>query len=126
MLFLLWQKLNSSSQSNGASACGASITGSLRLWIERPLTWSLNSRPLFFTRKENQLATTFDKLAYKVKTFASLCELSERFVKQEIYDGNLRAIKTGNRWRIPADAAREYLTKKEEAQDQVQSLATAA
>jgi excisionase family DNA binding protein len=68
------------------------------------------------------LAPNIDKLAYKVKTFAQLCELSERFIKQEIYDGNLKAIKAGNRWRIPAEAAREYLSRREEAQKSDSSL----
>lgn len=59
-----------------------------------------------------------DQLAYKVKTFARLTELSERFVKQQIYDGKLKAIKKEGIWRIPAEAAREYLSIKEVTPDQ--------
>jgi hypothetical protein len=66
----------------------------------------------------------FDKLAYKPRTFARLAELSERFIKQEIYDGHLRAIKAGNRWRIPVDEARRYLGIREEAREGDKSLAT--
>jgi hypothetical protein len=63
-----------------------------------------------------------EQLAYKVKTFARLTDSSERFIKQQIYDGNLKAIKKGGHWWIPADAAREYLAIKEETQNQVESL----
>ena len=73
------------------------------------------------------MAKTIDKLAYKVKTFADLMDASERFVKQEIYDGNLKALKKGGHWWIPAEAAKEYLSlsDKKEAQDQDQVLHTA-
>ena len=58
-------------------------------------------------------------LAYKVSTFARLADLSERFVKQQIYDGELRAVKKGGHWLIPADAAMAYLAPQEETRDQV-------
>jgi hypothetical protein len=78
------------------------------------------------SRIEEHKGEQLEKLAYKVKTFCQLAELSDRFVKQEIYDGNLFAVKTGNQWRTPVDEARRYLGIKEKAQDQDQSLATAA
>lgn len=67
-----------------------------------------------------------DKLAYKLSTFAELTELSIRFLKQQIYDGELKAIKKGGHWRIPAEAAKEYLSGSEKAQKTSESLATTA
>ena len=72
------------------------------------------------------MATTLDRLAYKVKTFAALIECSERFVKQEIYDGNLKAFKAGGHWRITNEAARAYMGLKEEAREQDETLASVA
>lgn len=67
-----------------------------------------------------------EKLAYKIGNFAKLADLSYRFVQSEIYAGNLRAVKCGNRWRIPIDEAHRYLGIKEKAQNQVEvSQATA-
>lgn len=71
-----------------------------------------------------------EQLAYKVKTFAQLTDSSERFIKQQIYDGNLKAIKKGGHWWIPAEAARAYLalgnSQNKEAQDnQVDSFQAA-
>ena len=101
------------------------------LWIDFSAPWRfcISARSQNPTRKENSLSTqSTERLAYKVKTFARLSDLSERFVKQEIYDGNLKAVKKGAQWRIPAEAAREYwqLSKKEEAQNQVDTVEVAA
>jgi hypothetical protein len=68
-----------------------------------------------------------EQLAYKVKTIAQLTDSSERFIKQQIYDGNLKAIKKGGHWWIPAEAARAYLaldnSQNKEAQKSETSLA---
>lgn len=52
-----------------------------------------------------------EREAYSVKSFALAHELSESFVKREIYAGNLKAIKRGGRVIIPAEAARAYLNE---------------
>jgi hypothetical protein len=64
-------------------------------------------------------------LAFKVATFARLTELSVRFLKSEIYCGNLRAIKKGSVWLIPAAAAKDYLTPQAEQRDQHSESQTA-
>lgn len=67
-----------------------------------------------------------ERLSYRVNEFAQANRLSLWFVKQEIYRGNLRAVKKGRIVLIPADAAREYLSEKKENAEQGLSLATAA
>lgn len=67
-----------------------------------------------------------ERLAYSTKTFAEAIEAHQNFVKEEIYRGNLRAVKRGGHWKIPVDAAREYLEKGEEAREGNQSVTTAA
>lgn len=80
------------------------------------------------SRKGKKLAKEeqhYKPLAYKIKTFARLADLSERFVKQQIYDGELRAVKKGSVWLIPADAADAYLAIEETQGQEVVSQATA-
>jgi hypothetical protein len=63
-----------------------------------------------------------EPLAYSVQNFAKLADLSVSFVKREIYDGNLKAIKRRGRVIIPAEAARAYLSAESETRNQ-ESLA---
>jgi len=72
------------------------------------------------------LSNANERLAYSVKSFAELSELSESFVKREIYAGNLKAIKRGGRVIIPAEAARAYLSEGSQSgnADQTQSVTT--
>ena len=73
------------------------------------------------------MSKKIDQLAYRVKTFAELTDTSERFIRQEIYAGNLEAIKLGSDWRITAEAARAYLSsKKEKTRDRAEVSEAAA
>ena len=74
------------------------------------------------------MSDTKERLAYSVKSFAELSELSESFVKREIYAGNLKAIKRGGRVIIPAEAARAYLSEGSQAGTRIQenTLASAS
>lgn len=60
------------------------------------------------------------RLAYSPQEFSKLTSLSLSFVKQEIYRGNLKAIKRGSRVIIPAEAAREYLSSESTTRDQAE------
>jgi len=62
-----------------------------------------------------------ERLAYTVKSFAKAAELSESFVKREIYDGNLKAIKRRGRVIVPAEAARAYLAGEQQNETRIQT-----
>lgn len=95
--------------------------------IERPAVRK-DRRALFVfiglkkQRKERQL----EKLAYKTTTAAKLGDMSDRFVRQLIYDGKLEAVRVGGEWRIPADAFHKLIGAKKEAQNQVEVSQVAA
>ena len=72
------------------------------------------------------MAVETAKLAYSTKTFAQAIESTQNFVKEEIYRKNLRAVKRGGHWKIPIDAAEEYLGIKKEAREQDEVSQTAA
>jgi predicted site-specific integrase-resolvase len=70
---------------------------------------------------------SIEREAYSLKEFAQMTSLSRITLWREAKEGKLRTIKVRGRVLIPADVARQYLSgKKEEAQNQVQSLATTA
>src|SRR5262249_35282099 len=80
---------------------------------------------LHLHRKEIVLSNPIERLAYSIKSFARAAELSESFVKREIYDGNLKSERRRGRIIIPVEYAKAYLTgesQNSEAQIQGESL----
>jgi excisionase family DNA binding protein len=69
-----------------------------------------------YTLRGDTMPEGDERLAYSVEEVAKRLGLTERAVRQLVKSGQLRAVRAGRLYRIPADAVTEFLSggKREE------------
>ena len=61
--------------------------------------------------KEDQSLLETQRIHWGISQFAYINNLSEQFVRTQIYEGNLKARKIGSRWLISKEASEEFFKK---------------